>query len=350
MANLVWAVEAVLLGVWGFVVSLSYSTRFHQFISFTQLIISSITLFFHALIASRAPTRAFAVSQAYACAVAAIGLMYVVVLMDTDYYDVAFGSATLLGSLPLGAEIGLAWLVLLIFGAVGMCVQDVNNNQKTALMMHPYGYHMVISLQCLMLIATKQSMLSIVGLCILWALYLVLQFVSRCFYSSVYAYKDTPLDPVKAKNLFSRIWHSVTYPICRIQTVEEITAEEIISLLADSASEGVFIMVVAITMISATGSQGILCIVLLTIAVLQQVNWLYFVDWILGDYEEDALPSGGGWRTAVIAVPAAVNTNANAEPSAPPMVSGEQSSTTATNARFRQPDLHIPLQWRDKTV
>ena len=144
MANLIWPVEAVLLGVWGFILSVAYSTPFHQFISFTQLLISSTTLFFHALVASRAPTRALAVSQAHSCAIAALFLLYVAVLMHPSMYDVAFKSPTIFGPWPFAANIGLAWIMLILLGAVAMCIPDIIDNQRSALMLHPFGYHMLI--------------------------------------------------------------------------------------------------------------------------------------------------------------------------------------------------------------
>lgn len=359
MANLVWAVESVLLGVWAFVLSAAYSTPFNQFISFSQLVIACITLVFHALIASRAPSRAFAVSQAYACAVAAIGLMYCVVLMDADSYDKAFGTATLLGSMPLSAEIGLAWVVLLVFGAVGMCVQDVNDNQKTALMLHPFGYHMIVALPCLMLIATNNSSLTVVVLFLCWSLYLVFELVARVFYSAS-VYKDAKLSESDQQYFVKRTWHLMTYPIRRFQTFDDMRTEDIVSFTADMAGKCVFLLIAVIAYFSAAGSQGVVCLVLIVIAALQQLNWLDFVDWVLGEYEEEPVQLGKGWdRGADGAIEFAGTGRTTAEvpedASVPvvPAASGTSmipGATAQAQARYRHPDLHIPIQWRDKAV
>jgi hypothetical protein len=352
MANLVWAVESVLLGLWGFILSAAYSTPFNQFISLSQLVIACITLFFHAVVASRAPTRAFAVSQAYACAVAAIGLMYCIVLTDADSYDRAFGTATLLGSMPLAAEIGLAWIVLLTFSAVGMCIQDVNDNQKTALMLHPFGYHMIVALPCLIIISTRNSGLTTAMLFTFWALYLVLEFTARAFYSAS-AYRDAVLSDSDRKFFVKRTWHSLTYPIRRLQTFDDMRAEDIVSFSADMAGKGVFLIISIVAYFSAVGSQGVVCLVLIAVAALQQLGWLDFVDWILGDYEEDPVRLGRGWGiSSDESTTATTSAGDNTGPSAPPKgeVLAAEATTNGAGVRFRQPDLHIPIQWRDKAV
>ena len=321
----------------------------NRFISFSQLLISAITLVFHTLIASRAPQRAFAVSQAYACAVAALALMYAVVLMDSNYHAIAFGSTTLFGPLPLSANIGLAWIIMLVFGAVGMSIQDVTDRQKTALMLHPFGYHMVVALPCLMLIATKHSSLNTIGLGICWTFYLVLQILSRCFYEQT-AYKDLELDGTSRQRFFNRIWHSFTYPFRRMQTYNEMDTGDKISFFADMAGKAVFLIMVLVAYASATGSQGILCLVLLLISALQQLNVWYFVDWVLDEEVDEPVHIGKGWADAPVPDDGAQNVQlpAPTAPELPTLASGELKAT----ARFRmsQPELHLPVQWRDKTV
>ncbi|MBV5276630.1 hypothetical protein JZU56_02000, partial [bacterium] len=82
--------------------------------------------------------------------------------------------------------------------------------------------------------------------------------------------------------------------------------------------------------------------------------------WVLGEYEEEPVHLGKGWdRGADGAIefagtgrtPAEVPEDASAPvisaASGPSMI---PSATAPAQARYRHPDLHIPIQWRDKAV
>jgi hypothetical protein len=378
MANLIWPVEAVLLGVWGFILSVAYSTPFHQFISFTQLLISSTTLFFHALVASRAPTRALAVSQAHSCAIAALFLLYVAVLMHPSLYDVAFNSPTIFGPWPFAANIGLAWIMLILLGAIAMCIPDIIDNQRSALMLHPFGYHMLVAFPCMVVNSASSTpnttnMSLYITVCIWW-LYMGGEIIARCFYTPT-VYYDEQLDSVSRQYFLQRLFHSCGYPIRRLQAIDDMLTEGIVSIILDLLSKLGLLTIVVITFLSTSGPPMILCAVLMTIACLHQVNWLAFVDWILGDYDDYATPIGEGWKEPAASETAVVEFKQN-EPSAPPLniepattpsaptLSEIKTATlvdgqTATAARFRFPsyqqhsppiNLNLPLQWRDKAV
>ena len=373
MANLIWPVEAVLLGVWGFILSSAYSTPFHQFISFTQLLISSTTLFFHALVASRAPTRALAVSQAHSCAIAALFLLYVAVLMHPSMHDAAFKSPIIFGPWPFAANIGLAWIMLLLLGAVAMCIPDIIDNQRSALMLHPFGYHMLIVFPCLVITNATSSSFSYYIIIGIWWLYIAGEILARCFYTPT-VFFDEQLDAESRQYFLQRLFHSLTYPIRRLQAIDDMLIEGIVSIILDLLSKGGLLAIVVITFIGTSGPPMILCAVLMTIACLHQVNWLAFVDWILGDYDDYATPIGEGWKEPEASETAVVDfkqdgpsapqliMDTSTQPSAPtlseiqtlpPLVNGQP----ATGARFRFPSYHsppinlnLPLQWRDKAV
>ena len=92
---------------------------------------------------------------------------------------------------------------------------------------------------------------------------------------------------------------------------------------------------------------------------IRQLNWLDFVDWVLGEYDEEPVHLGKGWdrgadgaiefvgtaRATTEVTEDASSTAAQVIPTAPPMVSSGPAA-----ARYRHPDLHIPIQWRDKAV
>ena len=373
MGNLIWAIEAVLLGLWGFILSLNFSTPFHQCMSFAQLLISSTTLVFHALIASRNPPRAFAVSQAYACAIAALGLVYTVVLLNPSMYDVAFNSPTLLGPLPFAANVGLTWIILLLFGAVAMSIQDVNDGQKTALFLHPFGYHMLVALPCLMVMFSQNGVMSTILVFIIWALYIILELISRTLCIQT-IYKDEQLDNDSKQFFLNRLWHSLGYPLRRMQAIDDLSLTQITPFIADLVGKGAMLSIVIIALLSVSGPLSILCLVLLVIAGLHQISWLSFVDWILGDYSDEAVKTGNGWPQPPKAPdvvdfkdqtpdPTYANPDTTIVPSAPtlPDIKGIPSplinpvSAPGTGARYRfpgyqPPDLHLPLQWRDKAV
>ena len=382
MGNLVWAIEAVLLGTWGFVLSVLFSTPFHQCMALTQLTISTTTLVFHAIIASRNPPRAFAVSQAYACSIAALGLVYTAVLLSPDHYAAAFNSPTIIGPLPLAANVGLAWLIMLLFGAVAMSIQDVNDGQRTALFMHPYGYHMVVGLPCLVMMNNQSGILSTTGILLIWALYISMELVYRSLYTP-YIYRDELLDADSQQDFILRLQHKLGYPIRRLQAIEDLSLSQIAPFVADLVGKGAMLTIVVIAFINSSGALAILCLSLLIVAGLHQLSWLAFVDWILGDYSDEAIQMGNGWPLnqtpgvvefkdnaatpsldTVASAPtlpditrvAALSENptATTAPTAPPLI---PTATPATSARFRfpgyqsqQPDLHLPLQWRDKAV
>jgi hypothetical protein len=363
MANLIWPVEAVLLGVWGFVLSMNYSTSFHQFISLSQLVISSITLFVHALVASRAPTRALAVSQAHSCAIAALFMLYVAALMHPSLHAVAFNSPTIFGPWPLAASVGLSWMVLLLLGAIAMCIPDINDNQRSALMLHPFGYHMLVLMPCLVIINATSAGDSTTWYAVvfIWLLYVGGEILARSLYTPT-VYCDEKLDPVAQQSFIQRLIHSCTYPLRRVQALRDMRAEGMASFVLDLFSKSALIGIGLITFFGTSGVATILCGVILLVAVLNHLNWLAFVDWVLGEYEDIATPIGDGWPSAPLvefAPPEITPPISNIvqqgtdNPTAPPAASVLAAAENAKASRFRMrqlPELNLPTQWREKNV
>ena len=136
-----WSLESVILGLWAVVFSL-YSTPLHAFIARCHVIAASFTLFVHLAASARSlDLVAWAASQAFLCFVSALCVCYCVALADAG--NTLYFSLPSVGLLPLDACIGIAWLLAALVSSLGMALVPVAG-RKSALMMHYYGYHIVV--------------------------------------------------------------------------------------------------------------------------------------------------------------------------------------------------------------
>ena len=138
---LVWSLESVLLGLWAVVFSL-YSTPLHAFIARCHVIAASFTLFLHLVASARSlDLVAWAASQAFLCFVSALFVCYCVALADAG--NPVYFSLPSVGLLPLDACIGISWLLAALVSSLGMALVPVAG-RKSSLMVHYYGYHLVV--------------------------------------------------------------------------------------------------------------------------------------------------------------------------------------------------------------
>ena len=287
MAVLVWAIESVLMGLWATVLANMFSTRFHQFMAISHLSISGITAVLQLLIVSRNPARAFAVSQAFVCAVAALALVYLAVLLDPSSYAAALGSPSA-GILPLAGCVGLAWAIACMLSATGMALGD--STQKSTLFLHPFGYHLPTMLPCGFIAMQKNlAFLAIVEL-IVWGAYVGLHF----FATSVSS------EPAAAGQ-------GGFFSCC-----SGMTGLQVFAFVLKGIARVACLLVPVITWF--VGSP-VLAVTTLVIAGMNFFSWANVLDWVLGEYTTAQLSS------VAVMQPAAV-------------------ATTIT----------APLRWRDKMI
>ena len=286
MAVLVWAIESVLMGLWATVIANTLSTRFHQFMAISYLSISGITAVLQLLIVSRNPARAFAVSQAFVCTVAALALVYLSVLLDPPSYAAALGSPSA-GILPVAGCVGLAWSIASMLSATGMALGD--STQKSTLFLHPFGYHLPTMLPCVFIAMQKNlAFLAIVEL-IVWGAYVGLHF----FATSVSS------EPAVGQGGF--------FSCC-----SGMTGLQVFAFVLKGIARVACLLVPVITWF--VGSP-ILAVTTLVIAGMNFFSWANVLDWVLGEYTTAQLSS------VAVMQPAAV-------------------ATTIT----------APLRWRDKMI
>ena len=286
MAVLVWAIESVLMGLWATVIANTLSTRFHQFMAISYLSISGITAVLQLLIVSRNPARAFAVSQAFVCTVAALALVYLSVLLDPPSYAAALGSPSA-GILPVAGCVGLAWSIASMLSATGMALGD--STQKSTLFLHPFGYHLPTMLPCVFIAMQKNlAFLAIVEL-IVWGAYVGLHF----FATSVSS------EPAVGQGGF--------FSCC-----SGMTGLQVFAFVLKGIARVACLLVPVITWF--VGSP-VLAVTTLVIAGMNFFSWASVLDWVLGEYTTAQLSS------VAVMQPAAV-------------------ATTIT----------APLRWRDKMI
>ena len=139
---LIWAMESAIIGLWAIALS-SFSSPFHNFIARSHVIIAGFTLLLQLVASAQNFPIQSATADAFVCTVGAIVLLYAVVLLDPGNFSSMF-SMPVVGILPLDACIGLAWCIAAMVSACGMALCD--STRRTALMLHPFGYHMIVVL------------------------------------------------------------------------------------------------------------------------------------------------------------------------------------------------------------
>ena len=272
MAVLVWAIESVLMGLWATVIANTLSTRFHQFMAISYLSISGITAVLQLLIVSRNPARAFAVSQAFVCTVAALALVYLSVLLDPPSYAAALGSPSA-GILPVAGCVGLAWSIASMLSATGMALGD--STQKSTLFLHPFGYHLPTMLPCVFIAMQKNlAFLAIVEL-IVWGAYVGLHF----FATSVSS------EPAVGQGGF--------FSCC-----SGMTGLQVFAFVLKGIARVACLLVPVITWF--VGSP-VLAVTTLVIAGMNFFSWANVLDWVLGEYTTAQLSSVAVMQPAAVA-------------------------------------------------
>jgi hypothetical protein len=261
MAVLVWAIESVLMGVWATVLAGVFSTPFHSFMAISHLSISGITAVLQLLIVSRNPARAFAVSQAFVCAVAALALVYLSVLLTPSLHATAFGSPSV-GILPLGGCVGLAWCLASMLSATGMALGD--NAQKSTLFLHPFGYHLPVMLPCVFIAMEKKLLVLAVVELIVWGAYVALHFFAASVASG----------PTAPGGFFS--------------CCSGMTGPQIFSFVLKGIARIACLLVPVVTWFVG---PPVLAVTTLVIAAMNFFSWASVLDWVLGDYTTTQLSS-----------------------------------------------------------
>ena len=298
MAILVWAVESVLMGLWGTVLAGIFSTPFHRFLAVSHLIVSSATAVIQLLIVSRNPSRAFPVAQAFHCAVMALVLVYVAVLLHPPSYDAAFASPDA-GTLPLAACVGLAWLLATLLSATGMALGD--SSQKSTLFLHPFGYHLPALLPCVFITVMHGSTWLVVIELIIWAVYVGLNLYASMISGGVIS--DT------RKN------NAGFFSCCSGMTYTEIVAFFVKGI---GRVAGLAVPVLMWLVCDKTPEVNVLALTGLVIAGMNFLTWASFLDWLLGEYTITALT--------------------------------KVSVADGAKAQFRDNTIITPLRWRDKMI
>ena len=144
MSALVWSVEGVLIGLWALVFVQFAPTPFHTFVARAQLAVAGATLVMQLVASARVLPVAHAISEAYVCAVSGLFLVYVMVLLDPGHYanPKFFSMGAAGGLLPVDACVGIGWFSAALVGGIGMALSE--RGRPSALMLHHYGYHMLI--------------------------------------------------------------------------------------------------------------------------------------------------------------------------------------------------------------
>ena len=144
MSALVWSVEGVLIGLWALVFVQFAPTPFHTFVARAQLAVAGATLVMQLVASARVLPVAHAISEAYVCAVSGLFLVYVMVLLDPGHYanPKFFSMGAAGGLLPVDACVGVGWFSAVLVGGIGMALSE--RGRPSALMLHHYGYHMLI--------------------------------------------------------------------------------------------------------------------------------------------------------------------------------------------------------------
>ena len=262
MAVLVWAIESVLMGLWATVLANMFSTRFHQFMAISHLSISGITAVLQLLIVSRNPARAFAVSQAFVCAVAALALVYLAVLLDPSSYAAALGSPSA-GILPLAGCVGLAWAIACMLSATGMALGD--STQKSTLFLHPFGYHLPTMLPCVFIaIQENLTFLAVVEL-IVWGAYVALHFFATSMAS----------EPTAGHGGF-------------LSCCSGMTGLQVFAFVLKGVARTACLLVPVITWFVG---PPVLAVTTLVIAAMNFFSWASVIDWLLGDSTTTQLSS-----------------------------------------------------------
>lgn len=276
MATLVWAVESVLMGLWALVLSAIFSTPFHRFMAISHLLISSLTAVVALLIVSRNPARAFPVAQAFNCAVTALVLVYVAVLLHPPSYAAAFNSPDV-GILPLAGCVGLAWALASLLSATGMALGD--STQKSTLFLHPFGYHLPAVLPCVFItLRSGVVWLSVIEF-IIW-----LAFAGGHLFSA-YIPTDVTTEEQIPRKFTARIREFFT---CEGLTPRQIGFRvmkltlRIIKFVARVAC--VLVPVLMWLACDKTADVNVLALTTIIIAGMNFLSWASVLDWLLGTY------------------------------------------------------------------
>ncbi len=266
MATLVWAVESVLMGLWALVLSAIFSTPFHRFMAISHLLISSLTAVVALLIVSRNPARAFPVAQAFNCAVTALVLVYVAVLLHPPSYAAAFNSPDV-GILPLAGCVGLAWALASLLSATGMALGD--STQKSTLFLHPFGYHLPAVLPCVFItLRSGMAWLSVIEF-IIWVTFAGVHLYAAWISPGMVSNEEEP-DAVKpylnccTGMTYTRIFAYVTKLLARVACV-------LVPVLMWLACD-------------KTADVNALALTTIIIAGMNFLSWASAMDWLLGTY------------------------------------------------------------------
>ena len=266
MATLVWAVESVLMGLWALVLSAIFSTPFHRFMAISHLLISSLTAVVALLIVSRNPARAFPVAQAFNCAVTALVLVYVAVLLHPPSYAAAFNSPDV-GILPLAGCVGLAWALASLLSATGMALGD--STQKSTLFLHPFGYHLPAVLPCVFItLRSGMAWLSVIEF-IIWVTFAGVHLYAAWISSGMVSSEEDP-DAVKP---FLNCCTGMTYAGIFAYVTK---------LLARVAC--VLVPVLMWLACDKTADVNVLALTTIIIAGMNFLSWASVLDWLLGTY------------------------------------------------------------------
>jgi hypothetical protein len=278
MSALVWSVESVFLALWALALASVNPNPLHTFLARSHALLAGFTLMVQLFISARLLAMGHAVSEAFVCAVSALFVVYLVVLFDSRNYadPLLFSYFVHSDFLPLDACVGIGWFAAALISALGMALSD--RERPSRLMFHQFGFHMLIVPPSFLVFwlysATDSTILFgarvtyaiyCVVLLAIWVVFIVLQAVGE----SLLTYANWPDgDPRRI-----------------VMWVLRLVGQWACVLIAVSA---LFIV--------RTGTQTALVWTLIGIGIVNAVDWIWMLDWILtggGDAgeQQDGSPS-----------------------------------------------------------
>ena len=286
MSALVWSVESVFLALWALALTSIKPNPFHTFLARSHTILAGFTLFVQLFISARLLSMGHAVSEAFACAVSALFVVYLVVLLDPRNYSdpLLFSYSVSTDFLPLDACVGIGWFAAALISALGMSLSE--RGRPSRLMFHQCGYHMLIVppsflvfwlynydapitsepvSQSVVLFGTRVAhVIYCVVLLGIWVVFIVLQAVGE----SIPMYANWPdNDPRRI-----------------LMWVLRLVGQWACVLIAASALFSV-----------RTGAQTALLWMLISIGIVNALDWIWILEWVLGspnnsEQQESSLP------------------------------------------------------------
>jgi hypothetical protein len=271
---LVWSVESAVLGLWALALASASPSALHVFMARSHAILSGFTMVAQLFLSARRLSGvAQAVSDAFVCVVWALFVMYLVVVLDPGNFGNTrlFSMPVLAGTLPLDAWVGLGWFVAAAASAIGM---GLGGERPSRLMFHPFGYHLLITAPSLMAVG-------------------------------LYFQEDTPAEPVTqgigtmltGASITHTLYVMMLAGIWAVFIVLQATGQAL-SPPSDGQWTGWLMLAWALKLIGRaacivipvaaalsvrTGAQAVLMWTLVAIGILNAVDWIQALEWLLNE-------------------------------------------------------------------